>query len=50
MEGVTKYLKKRDRKLTEHYLSLAIQDDFNPVYNDNFYKVDIHIQIMKVFL
>ena len=39
MEGVTKNLKLRDRKLTEHYLSLAISEDFNPVYSDYFYQV-----------
>ena len=39
MEGVSKYLKARDRLLTEYYHNLAVADNFNPVYNDNFQKV-----------
>ena len=39
MEGVTKYLRKKDRTLTEKYLKLAYTDHFNPIYNDHFIKV-----------
>ena len=45
MEGVSKYLKARDRLLTEHYHNLAVADNFNPVYNDNFQKVTTWISI-----
>ena len=41
MEGVQKYLKMRDRKLTDFYLGLAVEDHFNPVYNDHFIQVQI---------
>ena len=41
MEGALKYLKMRDRKLTDFYLGLAIEDHFNPVYNDHFFQVHI---------
>ena len=34
MEGAVSYLKMRDRKLTDHFLALAVKDDFSPVYAD----------------
>ena len=39
MEGATIYLKKRDRKLTEKFLSLAVKDTFVPVLHGHLYQV-----------
>ena len=39
MEGAVTYLKMRDRKLTEKFLSLAVKDTFVPVLNEHFYQV-----------
>ena len=39
MEGAVTYLKMRDRKLTEKFLSLAVKDTFVPVLQDYFYQV-----------
>jgi len=41
MEGAVSYLKMRDRKLTDHFLSLAVKDNFEPVYMDYFAQVTV---------
>ena len=51
MEGAVSYLKMRDRKLTDHFLSLAVKDNFEPVYLDHFGKVTVPWLVgMIVFL
>ena len=39
MEGAVTYLKMKDRKLTEKFLSLAVRDTFVPVLHSHFYQV-----------
>ena len=41
MEGAVSYLKMRDRKLTDHFLALAVKDNFSPVYFDYFSSVTV---------
>ena len=41
IEGAVTYLKMRDRKLTEKFLSLAVKDTFVPVLHGYFYQVTV---------